>query len=82
MVEYYQVLEGCTLYDSDDKPIGTGGDVVALATDSKDSTERKCAQGILMGQWSKVAKLSGKPAKKKATKKDASYKTTEATPEG
>lgn len=81
-MEYYKVLEGRTLYDNDDQPMGKGGDVVALPTDSDDSTERKCAEGILMGQHSKVVKVAKPGAKKKkAAKKGASYKTTEATPE-
>jgi len=81
-MDYYRVIEGRTFRDADDRVIGTGGDIIELPTDSKDSTERKCAEGVLMGQWSRVTKLPGKPAaKKKASKKAASYKTTEAKPE-
>jgi hypothetical protein len=57
--------------------------VIQLATDSKDKTERHEAEGVLMGQWSRVTKLPGNPkAKSKASKKGATYKTKDATPEG
>jgi len=81
-MEYYRVREGRTLFDQDDKVLGEGGDVIKLATDSKDKTIRHEAEGILMGQWSRVTKV-GKPEKKKAAPKGkkASYSTKEATPE-
>jgi len=87
-MEYYSVAEGRTIRDLEGKVIGEGGDVIALATDSSDQQTRLKAEGVLLGQRLFVGKLAGKPedfkgaTKKKATKKKAGYKTTEATPEG
>ena len=83
-MHYYRVLEGKTLTDTWGKVLGSDGDVVELPTDSSDKSVRQEAEGILCGQWSKVAQLAGKPAgasKKKASKK-ATYSTKDATPEG
>ena len=79
LMDYYRVKDGQTLLGMDDEVLGADGAVVALATDAKDKTKRHEAEGILMGQWSRVTKVD-KPAKK-ASKK-ATYKTKDATPEG
>ena len=77
-MEYYRVHDDCVLLDRNNNVLGEGGDVVPLATDSDDKTERQEAEGILLGQHHSVNKVPGpKKAKKKAT-----YKTKDATPEG
>ena len=78
-MDYYRVKDGQTLLGMDDEVLGADGAVVALATDAKDKTKRREAEGILMGQWSRVTQVD-KPAKK--VPKKATYKTKDATPEG
>ena len=81
-MRYYKVLSGHELWHSG-QLLGGEGDVVALATDSKDNLTRKSAESVLSGNWTKVAEVP-KPEngrRKKATKKKATYRTTEATPE-
>jgi len=84
------VIDGHTVTDSEGKILGSGGDVLALATDSPDRDIRTAAEGQIAGNWSRVAKLAGKPdgygekkpaAKKTAAKKKATYKTRDAAPE-
>ena len=88
IMDYYRVKDGQTVYGQDDQVLGKDGDVIKLATDSKDKTVRHEAEGVLMGQWSRVTKLPGnpnakpKPTKKKATKIAKTYKTTEMKAEG
>ena len=78
-MRYYRVMAGHELWHPDGYLLGSGGDVVALATDSKDKKERKAAEAVLSGNRTIVSR-TGKP--KKSSKKKATYKTKEATPEG
>ena len=82
-MEYYRVLDGHTFVDGSGKT-RAGGDVVELETDSEDKLTRLSAEGVLVGQHSRISKLSGKPEpeKKSPSKKKATYKTKDATPEG
>jgi len=76
-MKYYRVQEGHDLRHPDGT-VTRGGEVVALATDSKDKRTRKGAIAVLSGNWEIVTETE-KP--KASSKKKATYKTTEATPE-
>ena len=78
-MKYYRVSLGRELWHPNGTLLGSNGDVVALDTDSKDKKTRKGALAVLAGNWSIVVETS-KP--KKASKKKATYKTKDATPEG
>ena len=82
-MDYYRISSDIEeLRNSAGEVVGKGGDIIPLATDSKDKRTRRAAQGVLMGNhtWlSKVPKPQ-KPSKKKADKK-ATYETREMTPE-
>ena len=80
-MKYYRVSDGCELWHPNGTLLGSDGDVVALETDSKDKKTRKGALAVLSGNWSIVSETSKPGSKKKASKKGASYKTTDATPE-
>lgn len=80
-MKYYRISSGCELWHPNGTLLGSGGDVVALETDSKDKKTRKGALAVLSGNWSIVSEVAKPATKKKASKKGASYKTTEATPE-
>jgi|10_taG_2_1085330.scaffolds.fasta_scaffold351979_2 hypothetical protein len=77
-MDYYLVHDGKVLVNRNNEVIGKGGEIVPLATDHKDATLRKEAEGILVGQYHSCTQVS-KPGGKK---KKATYKTKEATPEG
>jgi hypothetical protein len=86
-MEYYAVINR-PFIDDTGKVLGNPGDVLEFPTDSTDKKTRLAAEGMLRGHASGVLKLDGKPAapepkpKSKTTKKKATYKTKEATPEG
>lgn len=77
-MQYYRISDGAELWHPNGKLLGKGGDVVALDTNSKDKLTRKAAAAVLAGNWSIVSECD-KP--EKASKKKASYKTKDATPE-
>ena len=79
-MKYYRVQEGHNLLHPDGT-VTKGGDVVALETDSEDKKTRKGALAVLAGNWEIVSEAPRPTTKKKASKKGASYKTTDATPE-
>ena len=82
-MDYYQISSDIDeLRNSAGEVVGKGGEVIALATDSKDKRTRRAAQGVLMGNhtWLTKASKPTKGSKKKASKK-ASYETREMTPE-
>ena len=83
-MEYYRVLNNKELWHPDGHLLGKDGDVVALDTDSEDKKTRKAALAVLAGQAFNVTRTEKpeKVSKKKVTKKGATYKTKDATPEG
>lgn len=76
-MKYYIVQEGHDLRHPDGT-VTRGGEVVALATDSEDKKTRKGALAVLSGNWNIVSETA-KP--KASSKKKATYKTADATPE-
>ena len=78
-MKYFLILEGHDLYHPDGHLLGTGGDVIPLATDAKVKSERRAAEAVLRGNYNIVLEVT-KPGK--APKKKATYKTKDATPEG
>lgn len=80
-MDYYQISSDIDeLRNSAGEVVGKGGEVIALATDSKDKSKRKAAEGVLMGNHTWLAKVDKpqKTAKKKGAKK-ATYETREMT---
>ena len=81
-MHYYRVKEGKELRDHRNNLIGSAGEIVELATDSKDKIERREAEGLLLGQHSCVVLVSAStepdPNPKKKVSKKASYQTKDA----
>ena len=76
-MDYYQISSDIDeLRNSAGEVVGKGGEVIALATDSKDKRTRRAAQGVLMGNHTWLTK-TGKP--QRSSKKKATYETREMT---